>query len=716
MVRTLLQRLGLHQLGNQCLLALIAGCLIGRLAPSFGEVLTPLGSIFLQTSQIVVMPFIICELIVALGSLEERGLRLLLRSGLALLTGLWLLGSLAVLLMPGVLPPVVYSAFFSRELLQPIEPVNLINTYIPDNIFSALAADNFPAVVLFCGICGILLQQVPERSLLLNPLTVMRTLFTRLNKLVARIIPFGILALSARNAATFDLEQLIRVQGFFLMGLVGLVGMTLLLTGLVLSCTPLSARALWRICRGPLALTASSANVLITLPILAANLREELAAAAPDAPQEAFDELVPSLSVGFALPGLGQVMALSFLPFAAWFVGQPLSTASVAGLLGTGLPTVVGGIKTAARAGLLQAGLPLDLLQLVHLSGEWLYRFEKVLTLEGLIVLAIGSFCASSQCLQLRPLRLALWGSLATGLSLLLGTGSRELLSQSLKGRYSNDDAVLSRQPLWSQSAQSLQNRDASEPVTLAAIRRRGVLRVGIRRDGLPWTYQNKNGRWIGLDLDLVEELASSLGVRVLVRPAKFGELETLLDRQDIDLAIGGIQDSPIRAARHQVSNGYQTVHLAMVAADSKVGTIQNLPWKPLGRPLRIGVSDPQLVNRLLQEQLAERLGSPRQPAPLVLIPITDKQSFFANNQIEEMDALLTTAEGGAAWSVLYPKTSLITPFRGDLSGQIVILMAGEDSSLLLYVNTWLARARASGALEALERYWIEMKPPAVKR
>lgn len=712
MVWRLIQRAGLQHLGNQCLAALVLGCLIGRLAPGFTQILQPLGAIFLQTSQIVVMPFIICELVVALGSLEERGLRILLRSGLALLSGLWLLGCLAVVMMPGVLPPVVYSAFFSRDLLQAVEPVNLINTYIPDNIFSALAADNFPAVVLFSGICGVLLQQLPERRQLLEPLGVLRTLFSRLNRLVARIIPLGILALSARNAASFQLEQLIRVQGFFLMGLLGLLAMTIVLAGLILSCTPLNARQLWRICRGPLALTASSANVLITLPVLASNLREELAAACPDAPQEAFDELVPSLSVGFALPGLGQIMALSFLPFAAWFVGQPLSTTAVAGLLGTGIPTVVGGIKTAARAGLLQAGLPLDLLQLVHLSGEWLYRFEKVLTLEGLIVLAIGSFCASSHCLRLRPLRIAATAGLTAAASLSLGQGSRHLLSQSLAGRYSNDDVVLTRQPLWSRSVQNVESEGTSQPVTLAAIRQRGVLRVGIRSDGLPWAYRNRSGRWIGLDVDLMEELAASLGVRVTLHPAGFSALELLLDRQEIDLALGGIQDSPVRAARHQVSNGYQTVHLALVVPDQKVSMIQTLPWKPLARPLRIAVSDPQLINRLLQEQLAERLGAPGKPAPLVLVPIRDKRRFFAEDGFKQVDALLTTAEGGAAWSVLYPQTTLITPFRGDLAGQMVILVGGDDSSLLLYLNTWLARTRSSGALDALERYWIEMRSP----
>ena len=708
----LFRRTGLRHLGNQCLAALVIGTLVGRLAPGTGESLKPLADLFLQTSQVVVMPFIICELVGALGSLEQQGLRILLRSGLALLTGLWLLGSAAVLLLPRVLPAVLYSAFFSPDLLEPVEPVDLISTYVPNNIFSALAADNFPAVVLFSGICGVLLQQLPEREHVLKPLAVLRQLFTRLNRLVARIIPLGILALSARSAASFQLEQLIRVQGFFLMAMVGLVTMTVLLTGLVVGSTPLNLGQLWRISRGPLALTASSGNVLITLPVLAANLQRELAVANPNAPAAAFEELAPSLSVGFALPGLGQVMALSFLPFAAWYVGQPIDDGTVLQLLGTGIPTVVGGVKTAARAGLLQAGLPLDLLQLVHLSGEWLYRFEKVMTLEGLIVLAIGCFYVSSGGVRARPLKLLLALATAGATALVLGVGTRQLLARSLAGRYSNDKVVLWRQPLWDRQPQTLINGGSAEPVSLAAIRRRGELRVGLRSDGLPWAYRNGHGRWVGFDVDLMQELASNLGVKLVLRPAGLQELETLLDQRQIDLAVGGIQDSPLRASRHLMSNGYLTVHLALVVSDREVSTVQNLQARPPKRPLRIAVSDAQLMNRLLQEQLAERLGSPLQPAPLVLVPITDKQQFFAKGSFEQMDALLTTAEGGAAWSVLYPQTSLVTPFHNELSGQMVILVAGDDSPLLLYLNTWLARARSSGALKELERYWITMQPP----
>ena len=75
-------------IGNQCLLMLIAGVLVGLFLPQLTPHLRPLATLFLQVSQIVVMPFLILELIVGFGGLSSHGLRHLLSGGLVVLAGL----------------------------------------------------------------------------------------------------------------------------------------------------------------------------------------------------------------------------------------------------------------------------------------------------------------------------------------------------------------------------------------------------------------------------------------------------------------------------------------------------------------------------------------------------------------------------------------------------------------------------------------------------
>jgi proton glutamate symport protein len=706
-----LPRLWPRSIGNQCLLMLPLGLLIGLLWPEAAGLLQPVGRLFLQASQIVVMPFLICELVVGFGSLRPGMIRSFARSGLLVLLGLWLVGGLVVVLLPQFLPPLVTSQFFHAGLFDSPEPVDLLETYLPDNIFSGLANDNFPAVVLFSAVLGILLQGVEQNQHLLAPLEVMRDLFARLNKLTARIIPFGIFALTALNVSRLDWLQLLRIQGFFQLSLVAFLVLSLACAAAVLVLTPLSPARLWRAVRGPLALTASSANLLIALPMLVDNLRQALPAALDPSGQQpqAVDEIAPLVSLGFALPTLGQVAALWFIPFAGWYVDRPLQPSATLRMLLSAIPAAVSGLKAVIRQELQAHGLPLDLLQLVYINGEWLYRFEKVLALEGLVVLATLVYAASVAALRPRPLPTVV-GLSACGLLLGgLGTGAKINLDRSLAGTYSNDRKLMALASASSSPQPAVLQRLKPELVALAAILNRGVLRVGVRSDGLPWAFRNGRGELVGYDLDRVEGLASSLGVGLEVRQAQLQTLEQWLDGELIDLAVGGIQSSPQRAVRHQLTRGYQSVHLALVVPDAKVAMIQNLRQQPLDQPLRLGVSDPQLLNPELQQQIRRELVGAGGKLSLQLVPLIQKQQFFNSAAESGLDGLLTTAEGGSAWAVLHPRTTLIAPFDDHLGSELVWAIAGDDPSLLRYIDAWLAREQARGRTQELFNHWVRL-------
>lgn len=705
------RRLWPRSIGSQCLLMLALGAAVGLLWPDAANALQPLARMFLQASQIVVMPFLVCELLVGFGSLPSGILRSFVNTGLLVLLGLWVVAGLVVVVLPNYLPPLITSQFFHAGLFERPEPVDLIAVYLPDNIFTALAADNFPAVVLFSTVLGLLLQAIETKQQLLQPLEVLRQLFGRLNRLVARIIPYGIFALTALNVARLNWEQLLRIQGFFQLSMLALLVLSTLALAAILALTPLPLGVVWRLLRGPLALTASSANLLIALPLLVANLRDELPPLLDPTGRhgDADDEIAPVVSLGFALPSFGQVAALWFIPFAGWYVDQPLSPRDTAQMLLTGVPAAVSGLKAVIRQELQARGLPLDLLQLVYVNGEWLYRLEKVLALEGLVVLAVLVYARAVGALRLRPLRLAVGAAAALTLLSAGGGMARSHLARALEGTYANDQKLLALRSSTGQAAPARLADLRAEPVSLAAILQRGVLRVGVRADGLPWAYRNRAGDLVGFDMDLVAGLARSLGVRLEVREARLDRLEGWLDRGQVDLAVGGIQASPQRAVRHQLSQGYQRVHLALVVPDANVALVQNLRQRLLQRPLVLAVSDPQLLSGDVREQIREELVGPGQSLSLQLLPLADKNDFFTPAGQSRFDGLLTTAEGGAGWAVLHPRTSLIAPFGDRLASELVWAIAGDDPALRRYINAWLAREQARGQMEDLFAHWVRL-------
>jgi len=347
----------------------------------------------------------------------------------------------------------------------------------------------------------------------------------------------------------------------------------------------------------------------------------------------------------------------------------------------------------------------------VYVNGEWLYRFEKVLALEGLVVLAVLVVVNGAGAWRLRPLAL-LASLIASGLlSAGLAWGANRWLSRALEGTYRNDQRLLALGPLTPGPPLGQLVRSQAEPVTMAAILRRGVLRVGVRSDGIPWAYRNRQGALVGYDLDLVRALARNLGVRVEVRVGSLAQLEQWLARQWVDLAVGGIQASPQRAARFRASVAYQRVHLALVVPDGKVGLIQGLKTQALNRPLRLAVSDPELLTADLPALIREQLAGPQGRLQLQIVPVGTKQELFrGQGGLQGVDALITTAEGGAALAVIHPRTSLLTSFDDNLQSDLVILVAGNDESLIAYLNSWLAREQGRGRMEALFRHWITLQ------
>ncbi len=699
-------------IGSQCLLALVVGILLAVRLPQLSPVLAPLGQIFLRASQIVVMPYLLCELLGALGGLSTPSMRLLGRfGGLVLLLEL-LVGSLLVLWLPSLLPPLDSSGFFRPESLLTPAPPDLIATYLPFNIFTALAEDNFPATVLFAAVLGVVLQGLPQKQILLVPLEQLRLLFRRLNGLVIRMAPVGVLALTATTLRSLSPEELLRSQGLLLIHLVALLVVSALFVVVVVGLTPLSPGATWRILRGPLALTASSGNLMIALPMLNDSLQRALTPLLPPEAEErramAFEEIAALLPVGFALPTLGQVVSLMIIPFCGWLVDRPLRLEEVARMLLTGIPTVAGGLKAAVRQELLAASLPIDLLSLIDLNGSWLYREEKVLSLLGLVVLVLLVVCRSLGLLRLRAAPLLVGLTLSGGMALGLGDSSRAFLAEQLKGAYHNDRTLLAMRPLLPQQPTRLVRADqlTPAPVSLAAIRRRGVLRVGLRSDALPWAFRNDRSQLVGYDIDMLQALARNLSVDLELVQAPVEELEALLRSQRIDLAAGGIPSTPQRAADLTVSADYQQVHLALLVRDEKVDLIQTLPNRPLGRPLRLAVSDGSMIGVNLRDQVAGLLGPPGRPAALEIQLIPERSLFFSDRG-RGFDGLLTSAEGGSAWAVLYPRTTLLTVFGARLPEQLALLIGGRDPDFEDYIDTWLTRKREQGFLDRLYRHWI---------
>lgn len=97
----------------------------------------------------------------------------------------------------------------------------------------------------------------------------------------------------------------------------------------------------------------------------------------------------------------------------------------------------------------------------------------------------------------------------------------------------------------------SVMNRD------LAAVQERGVLRVGTSGDYYPFSYRDRRGNLVGLDIDIAEEFGRRLGVRVEFIPFRWSTLMEDFHGGQFDIGMSGLNVTESRMAEASFTSSY---------------------------------------------------------------------------------------------------------------------------------------------------------------
>ncbi len=85
---------------------------------------------------------------------------------------------------------------------------------------------------------------------------------------------------------------------------------------------------------------------------------------------------------------------------------------------------------------------------------------------------------------------------------------------------------------------------------TLAKIKERGTIVIGVKNDYKPWGYLDPSGKIIGMEIDLVTEIAAKLGAKVEMIPVIAANRMEFLNQGRIDLILATMGDT---AQRRQI-------------------------------------------------------------------------------------------------------------------------------------------------------------------
>ena len=144
---------------------------------------------------------------------------------------------------------------------------------------------------------------------------------------------------------------------------------------------------------------------------------------------------------------------------------------------------------------------------------------------------------------------------------------------------------------------------NAAPTSTLDAVLERGVLRVGFDAGYQPFEMTNKQGQYIGFDVDLAKMVAKEMGVKVeFVNTAWDGIIPALLTDK-FDVIMGGMTVTPQRNLRVNFADPYIVVGQTIVFRKDKAGEIKS--FQDLNDPkykiaVKPGTTGEQAVKRMI--------------------------------------------------------------------------------------------------------------------
>jgi polar amino acid transport system substrate-binding protein len=232
---------------------------------------------------------------------------------------------------------------------------------------------------------------------------------------------------------------------------------------------------------------------------------------------------------------------------------------------------------------------------------------------------------------------------------------------------------------------------------SINSILARGELRVGFDSGYMPFEMTDKNGAYIGFDMDLGRELAKAMGVKFVPVNTDFDGMIPALLTGKIDVILSAMTITPERNLKIGFSDPYIVVGQSILLNKKHEGKITS--WEQLNDP---------------KYSIVSRLGTTGAEAAKRYLPKAGLKTFE-----KEADGALEVANDRAdAWVYDMPFNVVFYAEQGK--GKVIHLdqpftfepvgigILQGDPDFLNFLNNFLRQLKADGRYDRLYDKWIK--------
>ncbi|MEX0839771.1 MAG: transporter substrate-binding domain-containing protein [Parvibaculum sp.] len=236
----------------------------------------------------------------------------------------------------------------------------------------------------------------------------------------------------------------------------------------------------------------------------------------------------------------------------------------------------------------------------------------------------------------------------------------------------------------------------AGEPLALERIEASGVVRVGLTGDYKPFSWEEPEGHFEGLDVEMAGALADDLGARLEIVRTSWPSLMEDLDAGKFDIGMGGISVTEERAKVALFSTPLLSDGKTPIARCEEAARFQTLDQID-----RDGVT--VIVNPGGTNEKFARANI--KTAKIILHK--DNASIFEEIVAGRADLMITDAIETRIMQKLHPELCAIHPDAPFTQSEKAYLLP-QDEAWKARVDEWLAKMEASGEKRKIFVTWVE--------
>jgi ABC-type amino acid transport substrate-binding protein len=281
--------------------------------------------------------------------------------------------------------------------------------------------------------------------------------------------------------------------------------------------------------------------------------------------------------------------------------------------------------------------------------------------------------------------------------------GARFLFAQVLQHPYTKDQVLagmqLQRGPVTAVVLREVPSAPRAEQGPLLdRIRGRGILRVGYLPNSLPFAFFNGRGDLVGFDVELAHRLASELHVGLEFVPCDRDALVDQLAAGVSDIVMSGVAVTTLRASRTVFSASYLDETMGFVVADEQRGRFET--WNSIRAAGHLTIAVPDVSYYI--DKIHELI-----PDAAILKFDSDGLSALLAGGAKDIDAFALPAERGSAWTLMYPRFSVVVPEPATIRIPLAYPLGRDDRAFETFINTWIELKRKDRTIADAYEHWI---------